>query len=313
MALFKSSDPTKTTARELDAARANLARLKTKLADTEAAIVVHQDQARTAAAAGAEDSTLDKVEHAIRALQDRSATITSAISTVETQLAGLEAAHNAVADRTLREKTASEIELLTRRCVESGAALLKSAQAHAEYIAKIVPIVPEAGQVLHFALILSNELPAATELIARLARQHREQVLAGAAPPVLKPPPEPYVAPPVAPREPTQVVFALRSVRWRDAAGKQRLGTQFNDVELPVRLIGKGLKTGAVVPVTDERRRQYRTQGGAPPRVENALDLDEPSEQPNTTEAIQHSAFERPTIGPPRVLRVAATRSEPTT
>ena len=115
--------------------------MKSKLADTEVAIAQHKEQAQSAAAAGAEDATLDKVEHAIRSLQDRRETVSAAISTVEAQLSVLETAHKEAADRVLRERTASEIELLTRRCVESGAVLLKAAQAHADFIARIAPIV----------------------------------------------------------------------------------------------------------------------------------------------------------------------------
>jgi len=156
------------------------------------------------------------------------------------------------------------------------------------------------------ALMARDEIPQSGILISRLVRDHREGVLAGTRPGTLAAPPQAYVEvlPPV---EPTEVLFALRSIKWKDGNGKQRSTAQFNDAELPTRLVKRALSCGACVPVSDPRRRANRTQGGVV-RLDTATDLDAPVAEPEhhtAVEPVMHSAFEPPTIGPARVLKIA--------
>ena len=98
MALFQKSDPTKATARELDAARTNLTRLRTQLAEAEAAIIQHQGAAKTAAVTGADSHVLDAAESLIRNAQIRRETFSAAVIEVESNLAALERAKSEATD-----------------------------------------------------------------------------------------------------------------------------------------------------------------------------------------------------------------------
>jgi hypothetical protein len=119
-------------------------------------------------------------------------------------------------------------------------------------------------------------------------------------------PPEAYVAPPAPTKPPTQALFCLRSVKWIDDAGQQRIAGKFEDAEVPVRLVGKALKCGACVPITDPRRRElHGTQGGFAPRLDTATDLDVDPATHSSSEPIQHSAFEPARIGEARILKIA--------
>src|SRR4029077_19687235 len=88
MALFKSN-PEKAVQRDIDAATANRERLSAKLAESEQAVRRHADAAKQAALAG-DDAELDRAEASLRAAQDRSASLRTALTDVEQQLEALE-------------------------------------------------------------------------------------------------------------------------------------------------------------------------------------------------------------------------------
>jgi hypothetical protein len=112
------------------------------------------------------------------------------------------------------------------------------------------------------------------------------------------------------PAAPTQIVFALRSVKWRDENGVQQLGAKFSDVYLPPQTAARALQSGACVRVDDPLRRKNKGWSTEIPRADLAFDLDaDPAtqEQP-PSEPIQHSAFQALDRGPGYNLRVATTR-----
>jgi hypothetical protein len=305
-------DPAKTAAKGIDAAKSNLDRLRGQLADAEAAIATHKEQAKTAAVTGADSHVLDLAEIAIRAAQDRTATLTSAIATVSQQLAALETAHSAAQDKEQREATAQSVEILARRVLESADALVKAAAAFGDHVAKAAAFIPEANGLMHFATIVGNEIPAATSQTAKLLRQHSAAVLRGSAASILPQPQEAHTEPPPPAREATQTLFCCRSIKWVDDQGRQKIAAQFTDAEIPARLVGKALRIGACVGLDHPSRKTNQTQGSSVRNPAAATDLDV-DEQPRLVDPIlQSSPFEKAVIGPPRVLKVATTRSEPT-
>jgi hypothetical protein len=76
----------------------------------------------------------------------------------------------------------------------------------------------------------------------------------------------------------THRLFALRSVKWKDADCRKRIGLQFTDVDLPPAAAQRGQRCGALVPVTDPRRKNLLgARGGVhpDPNAPDIVDLDD--------------------------------------
>ena len=273
MAIFSKSP-----AKQLADATAATAKLAQRLADAEIAVADNRKAAEELALAGADDAKLDEAEAKTRASVDRVATLKTALAQAEVAVADLERERAEQADKRQREETSVETEALARRVTEGCAKLVADAAALSDWTARAAAVVPEAGGVLNFCQIISREIPQASDLIAKLLSVHAASVIAGHAASSLPQPMEPYVPPPVAPREPETTVFCLRSIRWKDGEGQQRIAAKFTDASIPARLVGRALRIGACVGLDHASRKENRTQGGNV-RLETATDLDAEEER----------------------------------
>jgi hypothetical protein len=282
-------------------------RLTSRLADIETTIADLKAEAERCALDNLADAELDKVEARMRAASDRAQTLRAALAKASAEVNRLEQARADAADKARREEVAAALELLARECIESAEAVRAAVDRLYTCMVKAATIAPEAGGLATFSEMARVEIPSGAELISKLLRQNREQVFSGGAPPRMPVVPEPYVEiipPPV----PTEMLFVLRSIRWIGDDGKQRSAAQFNDVELPVRVVARALQSGACTRLDDPRRRANRTQGAPPPKLDGCLDLDldeAPPPEPERASGVPHSAFEKPTIGEPRILKIA--------
>jgi hypothetical protein len=299
MGIFRTSPD-----RQLSDAIGSRDRLIARLSDAEVAIIACQTKAEQLALSGADDDQLTGAENALRAAQDRRSTLRAALLKSEAEVARLERERADAADRSRREEVGAALELVSRECVESAEEVRAAVDRLYGNMARAATIAPEAGGLTTFAEMARVEIPEGADLIARLVRQNREQVLAGHAPPRMPTLPEPYVEilPPPAP---TTTLFALRSIRWIDDAGKRQLVAQYNDAVLPQRLAARALQSGACVAVTDPCRRKLHTQGATPPNPAGAFDLDAPPPEPERSSGELHSAFEVVDRGPTRILQIA--------
>ncbi|SHH32290.1 hypothetical protein [Bradyrhizobium erythrophlei] len=283
-------------------------RLTSRLADSETNIADLAAEAERCALDNLPDAELDKVEGRMRAASDRAQTLRSALAKATVEVNRLEQARADAADKARREEVASSLELVAREVVESAEAVRAAVDRLYVVMAKAATIAPEAAGLATFAEMARVEIPSGAELIARLVRQNREQVLSGGAPPRMPVVPEPYIQPSAPGRELTAMLFALRPIKWRDEFGKQRMGGKFQDVEVPQRLAARALQSGAVVSLDNPLRRQHGSQGGPVPHASSAFDLDaEASPEPEhvAEPPIVHSEFERVDRGPPFVLKLA--------
>lgn len=211
MALFKSSNPEKTVQRDIDAAIKNRERLSAQLGEFEQAIARHAAAAKQAALTG-DDADLDRAEAALRAAQDRSATLKAALTEVDQQLEGLERTKAEMADGKVRAETAAEIELLVRKLTEVGAEFNSTAERLSEHTRHAVPIVYDALGLDKFMAICRAEVPAALELVATLLRAHADAVVAGTAPAKLPRPDEASVQVATPAQPPKEPHFAYHAV-----------------------------------------------------------------------------------------------------
>ncbi|WP_284273518.1 hypothetical protein [Bradyrhizobium iriomotense] len=188
--------------RDIDAATKTRERLSAQIVEFEQAITRHAAAAKQAALTG-DDADLDRAEAALRAAQDRSATLKAALSEVDEQLAGLERNKAEMLDRKVRTETAAEIELLARKLTEVGAVFNSTTARLSEHTRHAVPIVYDALGLDNFMAICRADVPATLELVSKLLRAHADAVLDGRAPAKL-PRPDKASAPAAAqpPKEP---------------------------------------------------------------------------------------------------------------
>ena len=85
-------------------------------------------------------------------------------------------------------------------------------------------------------------------------------------------------APVAVPEQPrTQTVFLLRSVKYKDAAGKTVYATGLEDCEMPIEIAQRALRSGAAVTPSNPKRRELKgAKGGThgDPSALNVTDLD---------------------------------------
>jgi hypothetical protein len=304
MALFKSS-PEKILTAAINARD----KLRSRLADAEAAVVDLRAEAERLALGGGEDSELSAAEGKTRVMIDRTATFRAALSKAEADVARLEHERAEAADFAQREQTAASIELLSREVVEAAAAFVEAAAVLADCSLRAsVAGAPEANGLMQFARAVQSEIPAGADLTAKLLRNHRAAVLARSAPALLAKPPEAYVAPVVTKPPTVHQVFTLHAIVWTDGDGRlQRLG-KWNDVALPHHCAARGLRLGWLAPTSDPRRLKLIGQGSGHPEPHWCKDLDkepDPVVEEDRPAPELHSAFEKPTIGQPFTLKVA--------
>jgi hypothetical protein len=201
---------------------------------------------------------------------------------------------------------AEEVEQFVRRSVDNGEAFVRSAATWTDSLAKLAPFVPEAQALLHLLRVCTTEALPTSDKVAQLARAHRDAVLRGDAAATLPQPPEAYVAPPVPAKEPTVTVFAMTQIKFKNASGEQIVVQAYQDAEMPPPSAAKALRLGVVTKLDDPRRSQHHGTVGGHPRADQALNIDAAPEP--VREAVLHSAFEKPTIGPAQILKIA-TRS----
>ncbi|MGA7994792.1 MAG: hypothetical protein WCA28_07760 [Bradyrhizobium sp.] len=277
-------------------------RIASRLTEAGIGIADLKAEAERAALSGAADDVLDKVEGKMRALIDRSTTLQAALSASETLVADLTRQRDEAADRKEREEGAASLELMAREAVEAGATLAAAADRLQRIMTRAAPCgAMEANGFINFAAMAKVEIPAGSDLIAQLVRTYRQALLDGRVSSRLPVPPEAFVESPAPELPSTQTVFTLRATKWLGDDGKQQLARQFQDIELPLRLVAKALKTGACVPLGDARRRELHGTLSRDASADRAFDLDaepEPSEPPL-------GVFGEPVVSEPRVLRIA--------
>ncbi|KJC44815.1 hypothetical protein UP09_14285 [Bradyrhizobium sp. LTSP885] len=266
MALFSKSDPI--AAAVVD--RTKLAGLET---DAKLALDIAEQAAEASAARGADDATVKADNARVQECRDLLARRQTAGERKDADIVTLTSERDKKLDQETRHNTAGECETRLR----SGHAIGKRFDAVmaelAEYAAWAVPFIPEAGGLHNYCKASATQIPEALTLIGKLAANHAAAVLAGTAPATLRRP-EPAPVPTVAPVAPTVHLFAMRSVKWKDANGSAIVAQACTDVYLTPNAAMRALSAKACVQINDPLRRKHHgtVAGHADPRF--ALDLD---------------------------------------
>jgi hypothetical protein len=245
--------------------------------------------------------TSTRLQTAVDTAQSTLLGIIDAISALQNQIDSAEQQLNAERDRVKREVAAEQIAANVTAVEKLIGPWLAQSREIAAAFAKLDHVF-EAGQIGSFITNAAGEVEIAAAVTLAELRNLPKAVADGSAPIPHRPEPVAPVA--EVPAAPTQIVFALRSVKWRDENGVQQLGAKFSDVYLPPQTAARALRTGACVRVDDPLRRKNKGWSSEIPRADLAFDLDaEPDHISVAPE--HHSAFEPYNRGAPFVLKVA--------
>jgi len=129
---------------------------------------------------------------------------------------------------------------------------------------------------------------------------------------------EPEPAPVKAlPPAPTQRIFALRHISWRDPTGELRLGQRYSVCEVPTPAAVRALRSGAACAVEDERVRKLGGTWPNRPLASNCENLDDDGAVavsadkpvPSAAAPVLHSAFTPIDRGAPYALKAPRSAS----
>jgi len=130
----------------------------------------------------------------------------------------------------------------------------------------------EATELSRFIGNCASQAEIAAAFSLQELRGMMNAIATGSGPiPAAKPEAAPIAAPEPAPE--VRRLFALRPIKWKDHAGRQQYGQQYEDCELPPATAAKALRCGAVVSLDDARRKQFRGSRGGEHVNPNAIDL----------------------------------------
>jgi len=279
MALFKKRSPMEKLQKFLAEQRERAAALSAKRTAAETALAEATTARQKHMFTGdlADDQTSEKLQVKVDSCASRLAGLDSALGALQVQIADIEQKLAAEREAVERAKAAEKLEHDLDEIERALPDYLAGARRFAD-----------ALELIHFPHYESREMAgfvrsgqAQVEIAAALALQElRGMVTAirdGAAPiPAPKPSIEPAAVTEPAPE--TRRLFALRSVKWRDANGRQRYGLQYEDHDLTPAAAQRGLRIGAVVALDDPRRRELKgARGGVHvnPSAVDLLDLDD--------------------------------------
>jgi hypothetical protein len=316
MALFAKADAVAAIRRDFDAAVAARSKLVARLDEAKAAADAATLAAHRLAGNDATDAALDKAEGALRAAQDRTATLTAALVHSDERITKLNDDLAAAVDAKARRNTVVEIAELETE-FQSAMGDLEAAFGKLEpALARLAAFIPEASALLTYSQSSRLQMPDALALISRLLADHGVAVANGTAPAALKVPPvaAPKAAPVAAP-PPMTTVFATRSIKFTDPnTGKLVLVKQFQDAEMPPAHARIALDLRVCVRLDDPVRRQNHGSVAGHAEPAHAFDLDLAMEvpRPAVVPIKASSPFTIVDRGPAVTIPLrVATRSEP--
>jgi hypothetical protein len=299
MAIFKS-DPMKTLQRDLDAARLNRDRLAAKLSESEMSAAARRGEAQQLAYDNAEGSALARAQTALQAALGDVSIFGGALTKASAFLRTVETQYAELIDKKTRNQTAAEVAAMATD-LENAAKKFDTAVAElAEIAGRAAMFCPDAHGLAAFATSSRVQVPPATQLTATVMRDYAAAVLRGEGRATLLKPDEAVVMPAPAPKPVTVRLFALKPVKWTDAAGMQRFIHKYNDVDLPETAAAIALGKGICAELTDPRRKQLKGLSPGHPQPSWCADLDDETETTLGEEKsrpveqqVVHSAFQQ--------------------
>jgi hypothetical protein len=275
MALFaKKKTKTQNLEPELTALqqRARALDEKRQLAEAELGRATESRQHHLIAGALDDTATAERLQGAVNIWASTVVGLEDAIALVQAQIADIE--RKLDAERTQAERHAAA-EKLTRDLDEIERALplyLDAAQRYADAVETVAHFHFESGQASALVRNVRQQIEVAGAFSSQELRSMIGAVREGAMaiPPKAPAAPEPVA---VVERPPTQTVFLLRSVKYKNAAGKTVYASGLEDCEMSVEAAQRALRCGAAVNLSSPKRRELKGAKGGTHGDPNAVDV----------------------------------------
>jgi hypothetical protein len=236
-------------------------------------------KARQDAFLGVDEIDEQKVAKLQRAVSDAAGLlqgIEDAIGVLSQEKAQAEAQLHAERDRAAREIAAKTFEARVA-AIEAGLApWLEQSRIWSDALAALAHMHFGCDEMSKFLQNSMAQLEVAANFQLAELRAMPKAILDGSMAIPAPKPPEP--APVTVTEQPrTQTVFLLRSVKYKDAAGKTVYATGLEDCEMPIEIAQRALRSGAAVNLSNPKRRELKgAKGGThgDPNALNNTDLD---------------------------------------
>jgi hypothetical protein len=273
MKLFKKQTSMEKMQKLLDERRARAAALSTQRAAAEAALAkaTAAHQSHLIDGDFADEKVGAKLHGEVVACALRVSGFDAPLAELQAQIVDLE---KNVADEHAAIKRAAAADKLGQQVDAIETALPKFMSASGALTDALSAIGGwhfETGQMASFVQNVRAQIELAAGFSLAELRATVDRVKTGDAPMPPEPVSEPVTA--VEPPPPTQTVWLLRSVKYRDNAGMVRLARQYDDAEMPMETAQRALHRGVAALVTDPRRRDLKGARGGDPVNARAIDI----------------------------------------
>jgi hypothetical protein len=304
----KSRDPVAEAEAELAALQSRRDALDAKLADAAGALATATDDRRQALLDSdlTDEAAANRRDAAVRAAEDRHASIRDALSAIGAKIADVQTLLIAARDRTERAAVALEARAEADALADVRAAYVEISTRLVGAMQRVVSRVPTAPDFLpRVSAIVVSEIPTAIDELIGQARSFAASAESGSSPVHRPAPPPAEPAPEPAPSIERERVYCLAPVRWRES-DQIMCSPRFGFASLPVSLLQRALDANLVDRIDTPRTKKMIEGFGVingPADPSQCIDLDRidalPAEgQPRT------SFVEK--VGQPRQILVDA-------
>jgi hypothetical protein len=257
------------------ASRKRLALLTEKRSDAKAALDAAQMQRLKYLHEGdlADEKLGEKLQNKVDAASSVLAGLDDAIGALQGQIGVAEVDLKAQREQGERDEAAQDINTGVDAAVARVEPALAAVRALVQALSAIDHVSFEIAHVAQYLRGAIGEAELALAIVLPDARQLASMVKAGQ---VAIPRRSPETVEPVtAPAPEVRRLFAMRSIKFTDDAGKLQVIDQYQDADLPPQIADRALRCGACVSIADDRRKLHRgAHGGRHPSAEHAFDLD---------------------------------------
>jgi multidrug efflux pump subunit AcrA (membrane-fusion protein) len=260
--------------RELAALNAKRASLLERLSAAEATVISKREAATKAALEDASNA-LDQAEIAMRAAQDRVASLSSARNQIDLEVSNAEQRLAQAKDAAQRADFVAHVDKLEAAINAALPTFLEHAATLSTAIDSAGRLVFEARQLAIFLDSCRADIPKAIHAVKATLTHLRQNVSDGGGIPDAVEPPAPTPPPP--PPVETKAVFLIHPVRFMEGAGFIRAFAAPNDVMLPVKLAERALQCGAALPLDHPKAKALMGERnyGMPNSLAECVDLDQ--------------------------------------
>ncbi|MET3993352.1 hypothetical protein ABID65_005004 [Bradyrhizobium sp. S3.9.2] len=277
MKLFAWSKPMKKLEVSLAASRKRFALLGEKRLAAKAALDAAQMRRLKYLHEGdlADEKLGEKLQLNVDTASSVLAGLDEAIGVLQTQIDAAENDLNAHREREEREKVADEISTAADAAMARVEPALTGMRDLAQALSEIDHLGFEVLQLAQYLRGAAGEVELAIAVVLPEVRQTANRIKSSEV--AIPHRATATVEPVIAAGPEVRRVFVMRSVKWKDAEGRQQFAKQYEDADLPPATADKAMRSGAVCALDDPRRKTLKgVRGGehVDTNASDVLDLD---------------------------------------